>query len=99
MQDHEISKIFDFDNAVAAREMLWNNKHIKKNVIRHIFMVFEIFYFSKSAHSNESQNRLKISFWLKTAQNVDIFGERMDQIFEPEMITHQKILGCRNRIK
>ena len=75
MQDHEISKYFDFDNAVAAREMLWNNKHIKKNVIRHIFMVFKIFYFTKSAHSNQSQNRLEISFWPKSAQNVDIFCE------------------------
>ena len=91
MQDHEISKIFDFDNAVAAREMLWNNKHIKKNVIRHIFMVFEIFYFSKSAHSNESQNRLKISFWLKTAQNVDIFWQKRTKFLNRKWLLIKKI--------
>ena len=95
MQDHEI--YFDFDNAVAAREMLWNNKHIKKNVIRHIFMVFEIFYFSKSAHSNKSQNRLRISFWPKSAQNVDIFWQKMDQIFEPDRFFRLKILKAPRR--
>ena len=91
MQDHEISKIFDFDNAVAAREMLWNNKHIKKNVIRHIFMVFEIFYFLKSAHSNESQNRLKISFWPKTVQNVDIFWQKWTKFLNRKWLLIKKI--------